>query len=545
MRAPRLAAALLSLACLACSGANDPSRRDADGDGVTADRDCDDRDRAVWQAVQAYPDHDGDGFGVGPAETVCAGAMLPAGFAPSGTDCDDARGGLWRLTSAWSDTDGDGVGAGQPASLCIGGALPPGRAAVGGDCAPDDPARWRPLGYLHRDADGDGITVSSAGTVCAGAALPAGYAMEAVGSDCDDGDPLAFAEQAAYRDADFDGWGGGAVLQVCGGVAPPIGHAVRAGDCAPEDGTRWRTFTATLIDGDGDGYALSVAAELCIGDQLQAPYVATAWGLDCDDTDPARHLALAGYLDADGDGVGSGALVSLCTDGALPPGHTAVGGDCAPDDPARWRGWAYLSRDADGDGHWAASEGTVCGGDARPAGYRATGPDEPPDCDDADPAVFLEVAAYADQDGDGVGAGPPLPACTAGGPPAGLVAAGSDCAPDDPGRWQQLLAAGVDGDGDGVTAPGPGWLCSGAALPAPYLARATGNDCDDADPGLTRWEVLYRDQDGDGVGAPPRRVWCLGAGRPAGWSLLGFDPDDADTAVQQDAELESLLHELL
>lgn len=91
--------------------------------------------------------------------------------------------------------------------------------------------------------------------------------------------------------------------------------------------------------------------------------------------------------------------------------------------------------------------------------------------------------------------------------PVDDASTGGDCAPDDETRWRSLG----------------------------YTYR-------DADGKLHRWVPLYRDQDdGDGVGAGPRSIQCLGDTLPAGWSLLGFDPDDASSAVSSDADAALLL----
>jgi len=122
--------------------------------------------------------------------------------------------------------------------------------------------------------------------------------------------------------------------------------------------------------------------------------------------------------------------------------------------------------------------------------------------------------------------------CTAGALPAGHVASGTDCAPDDSGRWRMLAHAHVDRDGDGYTARESGQVCGGTTLPDPWRAAASGNDCDDASTALWRWVVLYPDADGDGIGAPPRSVQCLGASLPPGFSIQGWDSDDTNPGVQ-------------
>jgi len=158
-------------------------------------------------------------------------------------------------------------------------------------------------------------------------------------------------------------------------------------------------------------------------------------GIDCDDSNRAAHTAVAAYLDADGDGVGADAPLAFCTAGAPPPGHAVEGGDCAPDDPSRWRGLAEPLVDRDLDGFTAIDAQPVCLGETTPPPYAAAPRGR--DCDDADAARHRWVTLYADADGDGVGAGP-----------------------------RQIA-----------------WSCEGATLPAG--TSPLGWDVDDADPAVT------------------------------------------------------------
>jgi hypothetical protein len=102
---------------------------------------------------------------------------------------------------------------------------------------------------------------------------------------------------------------------------------------------------------------------------------------DCDDANPAVFARVAGYEDADGDGVGAGALRVFCTDGTLPSGYVPAGTDCSPLDPSTWR-FVVLYPDADGDGVGAAPRFVACLGPTLPAGASPFGWD----VDDADPA---------------------------------------------------------------------------------------------------------------------------------------------------------------
>ncbi|GEJ57546.1 hypothetical protein [Anaeromyxobacter diazotrophicus] len=507
---------------------------DLDGDLVGSADDCDDRDPSVWQVRMLYRDLDGDGHGAGTSVPVCTGYYLPAGYSLLGDDCDDANPAAYKTRPLFADLDGDGFGAGDPVEVCASEmATPPGYAAVGGDCAPRDRLRWRLLPYAFRDADGDGLPVPEAGTVCAGLDLPQGYAtfQGPAGVDCDDANPLVFWSQTGYLDADHDGVGSGPPLALCTDGTLPAGYAATGSDCAPDDPTRWQELPYLHVDRDGDGFTVPSAGVVCAGPWLPAGYSVVPNGQDCDDADSHLWAWRAGYLDADHDGVGAGPAVQVCSAAALPADYAAQAGDCAPDDPSRWRSYAFAFRDLDGDGYTVPESGTLCFGDAPPAGY-LTSAGRGPDCDDGDPAIHATVVAYLDADGDEVGAGPAESFCTDGSVPAGYALRGGDCAPDDKQRWQLLSYAYVDRDADGFTAAESGQVCAGGTLPDPYRAVANGKDCDDADPRLHRWVVLYRDLDGDGVGAGPREVQCLADEIPAGWSIRGYDVDDADPVVQ-------------
>jgi hypothetical protein len=151
------------------------------------------------------------------------------------------------------------------------------------------------------------------------------------------------------------------------------------------------------------------------------------------------------------------------------------------------------------------------------------------DCNESDPAVHTVVTAYPDEDGDGIGSGTEDWYCTDGGAPPGRSLDPTDCAPSDPTAWRVVEL--VDRDADGFTASETPPLCVDAALPDFARTEPEGNDCDDADPALFRWMVLYPDLDGDGVGTRPRSILCVGEAVPAGWSRLGYDVDDTDPSV--------------
>ncbi len=414
-----------------------------------------------------------------------------------------------------------------------------------GDCDDQNPARWILRDYAHRDADGDTRTVPSEGTVCSGTTLPEGYFTAPQGTDCDDADPLAFQMVSGYLDADRDGFGDGELLSFCTSGALPTGHVATAGDCAPADATAWRVHTYAFRDEDGDGAVIVSVGTVCAGATLPAGYLLQRPGarpLDCDDANAAIFESLGGYVDADGDGFGTGQLITFCTAGALPAGHATTAGDCAPATPTAWTMRSYTHRDVDGDGAAISSPGEVCSGAALPAGYLPQAPaGRPLDCDDGDAQIFESMTVYADGDGDGFGAGAAQQVCTDGTSPPGTSILSTDCDDGAAERWMSLTYVAVDQDGDGVTTPAAGARCTAGLLLPPYYASAIGNDCDDGDPTLRRFTVLYRDGDGDGAGASPRQVRCLGASIPGGFSVRGYDEDDADPAVIESEDFEDLL----
>jgi hypothetical protein len=131
--------------------------------------------------------------------------------------------------------------------------------------------------------------------------------------------------------------------------------------------------------------------------------------------------------------------------------------------------------------------------------------------------------------------------CTDGGVPAPYVTSDNDCAPDSAARFVSLAYSAVDRDGDGVTVAEEDTICTAGTLVAPYVGVGSGQDCDDADPGLFELTLLFDDLDRDGVGAGPARKECLGTLLALGTSPYGDDPDDADPSIQVDEELIDLL----
>jgi hypothetical protein len=152
-------------------------------------------------------------------------------------------------------------------------------------------------------------------------------------------------------------------------------------------------------------------------------------GQDCDDSNPAVHTTITAYRDLDGDGVGAGPPVSLCTNGVAPAGYSLVDTDCAPDDPAAWRLVDKLV-DRDGDGYTIKEPGSLCVGNTVPAPYLAAANGN--DCDDSNPSLYRWVVLYQDKDGDGVGARPRTISCIGASLPAGTSLLGYDVDDSNP-----------------------------------------------------------------------------------------------------------------
>ncbi|RKG73674.1 hypothetical protein D7W79_24960 [Corallococcus exercitus] len=580
---------------LGCGGGG-VGPRDLDGDGHPAELDCDDANPTVWRSVTGYTDSDGDGFGEGSSSVTCVGGttkgwaweggdcapldatrwrsapgLYPdadgdgatgkgpvtgcvgttlAGYQeqPADPDCDDGDAAVSALSLAWPDTDQDGVGAGMAIAWCPSpGRQPPkGYVLTSGDCAPGDTRFWQRLPFTHRDEDGDGFAVAQAGTVCSGEHLPAGYDTVSPSEDCDDRNANRTVRVERWLDPDGDGYGDGApVLRCVGPAESRPGETFRGGDCAPGDGTRWQPLSYASRDGDGDGHLSPATGQVCSGFWLPQGYSQAVRNDDCDDGNVALFRTWSVHADADGDGVGSGPASTFCGTATVPTGYSQQATDCAPQDATLWRMLAFTHRDADGDTYTVAQSGELCAGSNLPAGY-ATQRLSGEDCDDTNATAFRNVTAYADTDGDGVGAGASTLLCTSGQVPSPWSASGTDCDAQDATRWQNLSAAHADRDEDGFTAPIPAQvMCTGKSLPLPYFLKAVGNDCDDADAGRYRWTYIYRDQDADGVGATPRQMTCLGPAVLAGWSMYGDDADDGNAAVQTDEAAEEELSLIL
>lgn len=407
--------------------------------------DCAPENATRWgELPYLYVDADADGFTTHGVGVVCSGDSLPPGYAddPSGQDCDDADPLAFDWTSAFQDGDGDGRG-GEPGQVCAGDYLPAGWAAQGGDCAEGDGQRWQWLSYAYVDRDYDGYSVYEPGSLCGGFGLPSPYSTGPGwrgNGDCDDADVSTHAVVYGYADSDTDGVAGGALQTLCTAGSLPQGYFASGGDCAPDDGTRWREYAYSYRDADGDGRFVYQSGKVCYGTQLPSGYATSTSSYDCDDGDASIHTDVWGYADEDGDTVGAGPAVRYCTAGALPADRVATGTDCAPTDPTAWQKLSYAGLDEDGDGFTTRVSGTLCVGAELPDPYRATAAGN--DCEDAEVALWRWTVLYPDADGDGIGTPPREIRCLGETIPAGYSLQGWDEEPADP--VAQAAADGLD-----------------------------------------------------------------------------------------------------
>ncbi len=329
MRLVSLAAsALIAVSLAGCpdpgksddTGGLDSNLVDLDGDGVTADEDCDDSDPDVYPGAEeicnaldddcdgeidegagdvVYADADGDGWGND--EVTTNACSTGDGWVDTTGDCDDED------PDVHPEAD----------ETCNG---------VDDDCDDDidedavDASEW------WTDGDGDGFGDPAA--VVTACEAPSGAVDPSAGEDCDDGDA------DIHPDAD----------ELCNGVDDDCDGDI---DEDAVDATGW------YADVDGDGYgdpaAVTTACEAPSG------AVDPAAGEDCDDGDADIHPGATEhcdgvdedcdgdidedgevvdgstwYLDADGDGYGdAGSTLEACS---MPTGYVADDSDCEDGD---------------------------------------------------------------------------------------------------------------------------------------------------------------------------------------------------------------------
>ncbi|MCP4918596.1 MAG: hypothetical protein GY913_16965 [Proteobacteria bacterium] len=442
---------------------------DEDGDGWSANDDCDDNDPDVGKATAWNVDGDGDGYGTDETVEACD---QPAGTADNADDCDDADPNTYPdaaercddvdndcdgeidedVTDVWyEDADLDGWGSDTTLDACD---PPEGYAARDGDCD-DTVASVNPnglevcndvdddcdgeidedaldMGTWYADADADGYGAGEGVETC-----DAGDGYVENGDDCDDAsadvnpgavevcndvdddcngwtdddDPGLTDGTDWYRDADADTYGAPDTSTTA--CEQPTGYVDDDTDCDDTDADL-NPETTWYEDADGDGLGSDTSTESC---EQPSGYVARS--TDCDDTDAGVSDSITWYIDYDSDGYGSTAYTAEQCD--QPSGYVQDATDCD---------------DGEADVNPGADE--VCN-------------DVDDDCDgDTDEDSALDTTTwYEDADGDSYGnASVSDVECDQ---PSGYVADDTDCDDTDATTYPDAreLYDGVDNDCDG------------------------------------------------------------------------------------------------
>ena len=493
---------------LACGGDTkeaDPSSGsgvvDADGDGATAEVDCDDADPAVHPGADElcneiddncdgvvdeaggdgtafYRDLDGDGYGDGTVSQQACTA--PDGFVSESGDCDDARSDVY-----------------------------PG--AIEEDCT--DPVDYNcdgSTGYADLDGDGTPACDDCDDTDPEVNPYAAEICNDGVDDNCDGSadEPGSVGEQMWFADTDGDLHGDPAAHVVA--CTQPEGFVSNSDDCddSASEANPSGVEVCDGLDNDCDG--------------------------EIDGPDPIGGMTV--YVDADGDGVGSAAVsMAACTP---VDGFVASSDDCDDTDASAYPGAEEVCDGVDNDCSGEADEGLLVTVYADPDGdgfglesvsaeacavedgwASASG-----DCDETDAAVHPDAAEVC----DGVD---------------------NDCSGEADEGLLSTVYADLDGDGFGVESvsteaceAGDGW----AAVPgdcdemdaavhpdAAEVCDGVDNDCSGGiDEGLLM--TVYPDLDGDGYGLTMLAMESCGP--EGGTSVTGGDCDDTDASAYPDAD---------
>ncbi len=239
---------------------------DIDGDGYTADVDCDDADAAINPSATEvcdgvdndcdgatdesgatgettwYDDADADGYGSSALSVTACDA--PVGYVASSTDCDDTSASIHFGASETCNSVDDDCDGSVDDGLATATWYDDGDGDGYGDASVSTISCSVVAGAVGNDDDCDDLTA---------AVNPAAIeACDAVDNDCDGGtdESGATGESLWYDDADGDGYGDGSVSTLsCSAL---IGTVADATDCNDADVTVNPSATEVCDSADND-----------------------------------------------------------------------------------------------------------------------------------------------------------------------------------------------------------------------------------------------------------------------------------------------------
>lgn len=436
-----------------------------DGQSCTTNDSCS-SGTCVGTPQTSYQDLDNDGRGnFAVTQQLCP---LTAGYVLDGGDCDDSNVFVQQERSVVADVDQDGVTASTSVNLvCVGAAATVnGRnyfrgdagtfpwtdtASATADCNDGDGDVFTSRPMMVTDGDRDGYSTSTAPTtICVGASMlingrtyyanPTGSfvyldSSAALGSgDCLDSDGDVFTSRSVARDVDQDGVTQTTTLgSQCTGASSTVngrtyfadtagaftwlGTASTAADCNDANPSITGT-TNYWADADGDGFGAGAPTARCM-----AIVGEVTNGTDCNDGDGDIHTTRTVATDADRDAFTT---------------TTTTSSQCIGDTMA-FSGRTYYA-DVNGAFTWLGTAST------------------PVDCDDANAAVFPRTV-YADNDGDGIGAGAGVNQCPT---QSGFVTTNTDCNDASATVYRTVANLYDDADQDGYSSSVAASFCVGA-----------------------------------------------------------------------------------
>jgi hypothetical protein len=287
------------------------------------DDDCDGLTDEGLTFTNYYVDSDGDGYGVGAAQSLCYNPG--AGFATVDGDCNDANAAINPAAQEVCDNiDNDCDGLTDDADPSITGQSTWYADADGdtyGNASVTQLACVQPVGYVanNTDCNDANAAVNPAATeICNG-----------IDDDCDgltdDADPSITGQSTWYADADGDTYGNASVTQLA--CVQPVGYVANNTDC--------NDANAAINPG---------ATEICNGIDD-----------DCDGATDDGLTFINYFSDNDGDTWGGAFLGNFC----VSPGGTAVttSGDCNDANPAVYPGATEVCNGIDDDCDGLTDEG--------------------------------------------------------------------------------------------------------------------------------------------------------------------------------------------